>query len=207
MKMYLSSIVAVAGLASVSMGQDFALNLVAGSDFNAGTTNIIEVYGSSSVGTHVLGGGFDLTVESSASINVLSMTWQPAEWSSFNEDNTGYDGTGYYGDIVFGQLLLPIPGFDVPGQGSEYNGLGDGALLGSYEVVLDHEATLFDFLHFSLSTGSPFGLEVIDINTFETFQDVDGNLDLGGLTIGVPSPSAMALLGFGGLAASRRRRA
>ncbi|CAN0594277.1 unnamed protein product, partial [Laminaria digitata] len=56
---------------------------------------------------------------------------------------------------------------------------------------------------------------ILDINFFESFDDVAGEIDatyLAGSTITivgqgiVPAPASLALIGLGGLAAGRRRR-
>ncbi len=128
-----------------------------------------------------------------------SMTWTPASWSAFNED-AGYAGNGDYNGVVFGQLLLPIPGFDQPAAGSEL-----GSAIGSFEIVLGAGVGVIDF---QLVAASPFTLEAVDVdNGLATAQDNTGALTLGAHSVTVtPAPSAMALLGLGGLVAGRRRR-
>ena len=193
--------IAIAGIASGVFAQDFSLSLVAASDPFSSPTLTIEVYGDASVGTHMLGGGFELAIwENNDLIN--NITWQAAGWSQFNTDG-GYDaGSGDYNQVIFGQLVIPgVPPFDVPAAGS-----GLGERIGSFVVELDRSLNLFDQLMFDFVAGSPFSLEVIDVNTGESFQSSQGNLELNGLYINIPAPSSLALLGLGGLVVGRRRR-
>lgn len=185
--------IAFAGLATGALAQDFSLSLVGPTNIEGGVPFEIEVYGDSTFGTHLAGGGFSL--ESNSSL-VNDISWVPASWSAFNEDSEGYLGNGNYGQVVFGQLLLPFPGLDTPGVGSEL-----GGLIGTYFVTIQQ----LGHIDFNLVAASPFTLETIDIATFESAQDVDGTLTLNGLSI-TPAPSSVALLGLGGLVATRRRR-
>jgi hypothetical protein len=122
------------------------------------------------------------------------MTWSPAAWSAFNTDG-GYAGNGNYNAVIFGQLV--IPGIFPPAAGSEL-----GSAIGSFTVTVDGMGVL----NLDMTAGSPFSLEVVDANTGATANDA-GTVSLGGATINVvPAPSAMALLGLGGLVAGRRRR-
>ena len=190
----------VAGLATVASAQDFSLSIVDAPiqvDSTVNTTFTFDVIGDASVGTHILGGSF--AVESNSGL-VTNMSWDPADWSQFDTDN-GYAGNGNYNQVIFGQLVIVgVPPFDVPGPGSEL-----GGVIGTFTV--DIAANSAGTIDFSLLAQSPFSLEVVDVNTGETAQSVDGNLSLNGASINVvPAPSAMALLGLGGLVAGRRRR-
>jgi len=87
--------------------------------------------------------------------------------------------------------LTPGEGFDTPGTMSFSSG---GVLKLEPENIL------------TLSTG------MLYLEIYESFDDVANAIDngvLGTITIqsSVPAPGALAVLGFGGLAASRRRRA
>lgn len=198
---YAIATVTLAGFTIAAGAQDFSLSIVAAGDPFSGTTMTLDVIGDASVGTHMLGGGFALSIfENNSLIN--NITWQAASWSQFNTDG-GYDaGSGDYNQVIFGQLVIPgVPPFDVPAPGSEI-----GGLIGSFVVELDRELNLFDQLSFEFVAGSPFSLEVIDINAGQTFQSSQGNLAFNGFYINIPAPSSLALLGLGGLAASRRRR-
>lgn len=194
------AIAAIAGFAAAaSAGNSFSLSIVGAPmtvDTSMGAaTFTVDVVGDSSFGTHMLGGAFSLT---SGSSNVLAMAWTPAAWSAFNTDN-GYAGGGDYNTVIFGQLVIPgVPPFDQPAPGSEL-----GSAIGSFQITVEGAGVL----DLSLNAGSPFSLEVLDINSGATANSGSGSLSLNGASINlVPAPSAMALLGLGGIVAGRRRR-
>ncbi len=190
------TLIAIAGMASVASAQNFSLDISGPSEVDEGAVFTMTVTGDSDFGTHMLGGGFSLTTGSAL---ISDMSWTPASWSGFNEDG-GYAGGGNYGGVVFGQLLLPIPGFDTPAAGSEL-----GGEIGSFQVTLGAGSGIIDF---QLVGAVPFTLESVDVdNGLASMQDTNGQLSLGSARVNVtPAPSAMALLGLGGLVAGRRRR-
>ena len=191
------ALIAVAGFAYSASAQDFSLSITAPSTIAEGSVFTIDVIGDASVGTHMLGGGFSLL--STGAMPIDNIVWTPADWSAFNTDG-GHTGNGNYDEVIFGQLVIPdIPGFDVPAAGSEL-----GQRIGSFQVTLGPVG--FSSVHLTLVASDPFALQVIDINTGETWQNTDGNLVLGEYIFNYPTPSTLALLGFGGLAAGRRRR-
>jgi len=191
------TIIALAGFVAGASAENFSLSLIAAGASFSSTTITIDVIGDASIGTHLMGGGFGLSTNSSSLVS--NITWTAGSWSQFNSDD-GYDGNGNFGQIIFGQLVIPnVPPFDVPAAGSEL-----GSLIGSFQIELTEPLNLANGIDFSFVTFSPFTLEVIDINTGESFQDTSGTLILNGLS--VPTPSSIALLGLGGLAATRRRR-
>ena len=188
---------AVAGLAAAASAQDFSLTLVPSAmtvDTSMGAaTFTVTAYGDASVGTHILGGAFGIAASSGAD-TVQDMSWANAAWSAFNTDG-GYAGNGNYNQVVFGQLV--IPGIFPPAAGSEL-----GSAIGSFTVTVDGAGTLV----LDMTAGSPFSLESVDAVSGATAND-GGSASLGSATINVvPAPSAMALLGLGGLVAGRRRR-
>ena len=191
------AIAALAGLATAAAAQDFSLTLVPSTmtvDTTGGAaTFTVTAYGDASTGTHLLGGSFGIAASGDAGV-VQDMSWGAAAWSAFNTDG-GYAGNGNYNAVVFGQLV--IPGIFPPAAGSEL-----GAAIGSFTVTVDGAGVL----NLDMTAGSPFSLEVVDANTGATANDA-GTASLGSATINViPAPSAMALLGLGGLVAGRRRR-
>ena len=191
------ALIAVAGMATIaSAGADFSLSIVAPTEVAEGATFTVDVLGDASVGTHMLGGSFSM---SSGSALISNMTWANAAWSSFNTDG-GYAGNGNYNAVVFGQIVIPgIPGFDTPHAGSVL-----GSRIGSFQVTLGAGTGSIEF---ALNGGSPFSLETITQGVSGSNQSSQGNLSLNGATVRVtPAPSAMALLGLGGLVAGRRRR-
>ncbi len=190
--------VAFAGLAGHASAANFYLDFQGfPTAVASGDTFEFQVTASADVGTHILGGGFGL--RTTRSDVVSNVTWTPANWSAFNEDIDGYDGNGNYGQVVFGQLLLPIPGFDVPAAGSEL-----GSAIGTFQVQLSGWPGFGFEDQWQLIEGVPFTLDVYDVDTHEIFNSSDGNLYLNGVL--VPSPSGLALLGFCGMVTGRRRR-
>lgn len=190
---------ACAGMASVGAAQNFSLSLVPSiSDIHQSQVFTVDVYGDADVGTHMLGGSFALESDGQC---ITDMQWNSAPWSAFNTDG-GFAGDGDYNEIIFGQLIIPgVPPFDIPAPGSEL-----GSLIGSFTVFLD-QAIGDTSITFQLVEASPFSLEVIDINTGETFQSSNGNLSLGSATItGIPTPGTIPIFAGLGLLASRRRR-
>ena len=192
------TLIAIAGIASAASAQNFSLSIVgAPTTVAEGAVFSFDVTGDADVGTHMLGGAFSMT---SGSALISSMTWTPAAWSSFNTDG-GYAGNGDYNAVVFGQLIIPgVPPFNVAAPGSEL-----GGVIGTFQVTL--AATGSGVIDFALVGESPFSLESIDPATGAGGNSSQGQLALNGASVNVtPAPSALALLGLGGIAAGRRRR-
>ena len=194
------TLIAVAGIASVASAQNYSLSISgAPATVAEGAVFSFDVIGDSDVGTHMLGGSFSMT---SGSALIADMTWTPASWSAFNTDG-GYAGNGDYNAVVFGQLVIPgVPPFDQPAPGSEL-----GGVIGTFQVTL--VAAGSGVIDFALVGESPFSLETIDPATGAGGNSSQGQLALNGASIQVgtvPAPSALALLGLGGIAAGRRRR-
>ncbi|MBO6739370.1 MAG: PEP-CTERM sorting domain-containing protein [Phycisphaerales bacterium] len=190
------ALIAVAGIASVAAAQNFSLTVVpSATEVAEGGTFTLSVYGDSDQGSHLLGGEFSM---SSGSALVDSMAWSNAAWSAFNTDN-GYAGNGDYNSVIFGQLV--IPGIFPPAPGSE-----NGALIGTFQVNLAAAGT--GVIDFQLNAGAgDFTLQTVDSVTGDLYDDRNGQLSLGSTRVTVtPAPSALALLGLGGIAAGRRRR-
>lgn len=190
------ALIAVAGIASVAAAQNFSLTVVPSTTSVAeGGTFTLSVYGDADQGTHMLGGAFSLSSDNAL---VDSMSWSNAAWSAFNTDG-GDAGNGNYNEVIFGQLV--IPGIFPPAAGSEL-----GGLIGSFQVNLAAAgAGIIDF-QLNASTG-PFSLQSVDSVSGALFDNSNGQLSLGSTRVTVtPAPSALALLGLGGIAAGRRRR-
>ena len=195
------AIAAIAGLAAAASAQDFSLSIV-GAPMTVDTTGgsatfSFDVIGDSSFGTHMLGGSF--AVQSDSAL-ITSMSWASAEWDGFPTDG-GYAGNGNYNAVIFGQLVIPgLPPFDVPAAGSEL-----GSAIGTFTVEV--AADSMGVIDFSLLAQTPFSLEVLDNAAGTTANSAQGTLSLNGASVNViPAPSAMALLGLGGIVAGRRRR-
>ena len=200
------ALIALAGIASAATagGETFSLTMdtVASVDATDAVTITVDVIGDSSFGTHLLGGEFGLSSGSNSMIT--DIRWTNAEWSTANGDG-GYDGAGNNGTVVFGQLVVLTDLFDfLPGAGSEL-----GGSIGSFQI--DIAAGSSGTLDLSFLTTDRFALKTVDVDTVNrTTASMDSNsgtLSLNGASIEVtPAPSAMALLGLGGIAAGRRRR-
>ncbi len=200
---------AITGLASTAIAgpvaETFSLTMGVrqGPEINSGaTTAIIDVFGDSSFGTHLLGGQFGIS--SNGHSEVSDIRWTPAAWSTANGLGT-YDGAGELSDVIFGQLVVLTDLFDfLPGAGSEL-----GGLIGSFEVDFDAGFTQdvqFDFV----PDAERFSLKTIDVDlvnrTTQSLDSNSGELSLNSLYITAPTPSSLALIGLGGLAAMKRRR-
>ncbi|MBL4697456.1 MAG: hypothetical protein JKX70_01340 [Phycisphaerales bacterium] len=193
------TMIALAGIAFSASAQDFSLSIAGPTSISEGAVFTVDVFGDANVGTHMLGGGFSL-VATGGGILIQDISWVPSQWSAFNTDN-GYGGNGNHNGVIFGQLVIfGIPGFDVPAAGSDL-----GNRIGSFQITLEPQG--FGQLDMTLVAADPFALQTISIANGETFSSADGNLTLNGISVIVyPTPSSLALLGLGGLAAGRRRR-
>lgn len=190
------ALIAVAGIASVAAAQNFSLSMTPSvSSTVEGGSFTVTVFGDADTGSHLLGGAFGLTTDSAL---IDSMSWTNAAWSSFNTDG-GYAGNGNYNEVIFGQLV--IPGIFPPAPGSEL-----GSAIGSFQVNLAGSGTgIIDFQ--LVASAGDFSLQSVDSVSGALADDSQGQLSLGSARVTVtPAPSALALLGLGGLAAGRRRR-
>ena len=200
------ALIALAGIASAATagGETFSLTMdtVASVDATEAVTITVDVIGDSSFGTHLLGGEFGMSSGSNSMIT--DIRWTNAAWSTAN-GNGGYDGAGNNGTIVFGQLVVLTDLFDfLPGAGSEL-----GGSIGSFQI--DIAAGSAGTLDLSFLTTNRFALKTVDVDevarTTASMDSSNGVLSLNGASIEVtPAPSALALLGLGGIAAGRRRR-
>ncbi len=200
------ALIALAGIASAATagGETFSLTMdtVASVDATEAVTITVDVIGDSSFGTHLLGGEFGMSSGSNSMIT--DIRWTNAAWSTAN-GNGGYDGAGNNGTIVFGQLVVLTDLFDfLPGAGSEL-----GGSIGSFQI--DIAAGSAGTLDLSFLTTNRFALKTVDVDevarTTASMDSNSGTLSLNGASIEVtPAPSALALLGLGGIAAGRRRR-
>jgi MYXO-CTERM domain-containing protein len=190
------ALIAVAGIASVAAAQNFSLSMTPSvSSTVEGGSFTVTVFGDADTGSHLLGGAFGLSSDSAL---IDSMSWTNAAWSAFNTDG-GYAGNGNYNEVIFGQLV--IPGIFPPAPGSEL-----GSAIGSFQVNLAGSGTgIIDFQ--LVASAGDFSLQSVDSVSGALADDSQGQLSLGSARVTVtPAPSALALLGLGGLAAGRRRR-
>jgi hypothetical protein len=197
-------LIALAGLTTVATAQEDFILSIAGApttiDATNGATFTIDIIGDSTHGEVMMGGIFTLI---SGSGLITDMSWTPAPWSEFNIDG-GYAGNGDYNEVSFGQLS---------NQGPQAPGSQLGMAAGSFQIQI--AAGSFGVIDLELVGGLPFALQTAfwpfdgfpTGGAYDVMDSSDGNLILNGASINVvPAPSALALLGLGGLAVSRRRR-
>ncbi len=200
------TLIAVAGIASASTAQTGSLSIVPSAmtvDSTTTTSFTLSVYGDADFGTAIAAGRFSLSAVGGAGI-VTDMSFSVVDWATLLEDQ-GHAGDGNYADVAFGQLVFPP--FFPPADDSL---LGDEPVyLGSFAVTIAADSIgVIDW-----STGGGDGDTVMEIFTdiggggFFFTQLTELEMNFGGASVNVvPAPSAMALLGLGGLVAGRRRR-
>lgn len=197
------ALAAVAGIASAAAAQSVSLNIVASDTVvnSAGGAQItLSVYGSADFGTHIAGGAFSLTAAGGAGV-VGAMSAEAASWGAFGQNDRGDAGDGNHTGLVFGQLIAPP--FFPPSEDSNFT--GGQVLLGTFTVdIIDGSGGIVDWM----VSADPIGAFVMEI-----FDSADNSLTqvtqaaYGSARVEVvPAPSAMALLGLGGIVAGRRRR-
>ncbi|MBL4699080.1 MAG: PEP-CTERM sorting domain-containing protein, partial [Phycisphaerales bacterium] len=192
--------------------QEFSLSLAGAPstiDSVGGAVITIDVIVDASVGTHILGADFGLS--SGGNSMIENIIWTPATWVNLGGGD-GYIGSGEYQHVSAAQWMSctrpPQLCWD-PGEGSEL-----GGVIGSFQVFL--VAGSFGSLDLEVleSVVAPSTVEVFEWDDSQEYgflsdlwNNASGNLTLTGTSINVvPAPSSLALLGLGGLAASRRRR-
>jgi len=198
------ALAAVAGIASAAAAQTATLNIVASqSVVNSQTTNMItlSVYGSADFGTHISGGGFSLSAAGGAGV-VGAMAGAPEAWGAIGLNDLGDAGDGNYTGLVFGQLIFP-PLFPPAPESDFSNG---EVLVATFTVeILAGSSGMIDWSTAIAPAGGGVVLQIFD-NGDGSLTDVTA-ANFGGASVEVvPAPSAMALLGLGGLVAGRRRR-
>jgi len=192
------TLAAIAGIASAAAAQTGALSIVPSDlvvDSTVQTSFTLSVYGNADFGTHVAGGEFAISATGGSMVN--AMTGDTAAWGALGLNDRGHTGGGNHAGLVFGQLIFPP--FIPPAAESA---LGP-VLLGVMTVSIDADSA--GIIDFSTTNGLGFIMEI--------YNEADGSFtqltaaDFGGAQVEiVPAPSAMALLGLGGLVAGRRRR-
>tara|TARA_R110002073_G_scaffold147687_3_gene300795 strand:+ start:122123 stop:122758 length:636 start_codon:yes stop_codon:yes gene_type:complete len=201
------ALAAVAGIATAAAAQSGSLSIVASQatvDSTLTTSFTLSVYGDADFATHITGAAFNLNA--SGGDMVTDMVASGAAWGGLGFEDQGHTGGGNTG-MIMGQITF-LP-FIAPDPASA---LGNGPVfLGSFAVTIAADSS--GTIDWSLAGGiGTFALEVIDVNA-----NPGGNPpglitqlaspDFGSVSVNVvPAPSAMAVLGLGGLVAGRRRR-
>jgi len=192
---------AVAGIASAAAAQSGSFSIVPSVstiDSSVSTNFTLSVYGDADFGTHIAGGEFALSATGGSMVN--GMTGATAAWGALGLNDRGHTGGGNHAGLVFGQLIFP-PFID-PDAASALPG---PVLLGIISVSIDANST--GVINWTTAAGQgTFELEIYDSSN-ESFTQLVG-VGAGNATVNVvvPAPSALALLGLGGLVAGRRRR-
>ncbi len=170
-------------------------------DSTTTTSFTLSVYADADFGTAIAGGGFSLSAVGGAGI-VTDMVGSTPDWAALGFQDNGHAGDGNYNGLIFGQLIFPP---FIPAAPESMLGSGP-VLVGTFAVTIAADsAGVVDW-----STGGgvgPFVLEVFTDDGGSGVMTQLTDLDFGGVSVNVvPAPSAMALLGLGGLVAGRRRR-
>ncbi|MGJ8636259.1 MAG: PEP-CTERM sorting domain-containing protein [Phycisphaerales bacterium] len=192
----------LAGVVSSASAQSVTLNIVASQSYfntSGGAPITLSVFGSADFGTHIAGGAFSLSAQGGSGV-IAGMTAAAADWGSFGENDRGDAGGGNHNGLVFGQLIAPP--FFPPSEDSNFT--GGEILLGTFVV-------------YSVD-GVPgpvvwtVGADPIGAFVLEIFDSADNSLTqvtaatYSSVSVGIPAPSALALLGLGGIVAARRNR-
>ncbi|MEQ9206971.1 MAG: PEP-CTERM sorting domain-containing protein [Phycisphaerales bacterium] len=206
---------AVAGIAAAASAQTGSLSIVASQatvDWTTTSSFTLSVFGDADFGSHLAGGAFAINSTGIGSGAINNMVGSAAAWGGLGEEDQGYAGGGTYNGLIFGQVIF-LP-FIAPDAASA---LGSGpVLLGSVVVSIDPGTNgVIDFTTAEVQgVNDIFVLEVFDDAANpggnppgESTQLFDASIDFGSTSVNlIPAPSAMALLGLGGLVAGRRRR-
>ncbi len=199
------ALAAVAGIASAAAAQTATLNIVASqSVVNSQTTSSItlSVFASADFGTHIVGGGFALDATGGAGV-VGAMAATPVAWGAGAANDRGDGGDGNYIGLVFGQTVFPDFGFP-PNPASDFT--GGEVLVATFSVeILAGSSGVVDWST-AVDALSQFTLQIFDGGDNSSTVPASFNFGSTGAVNVVPAPSAMALLGLGGLVAGRRRR-
>jgi len=197
---------AVAGLASGAAAQSASLSIVASNSYGGPSNSFtLSVYGDADFGTHITGAAFSLNATGGGDIE--SMTATSASWGALGFDDLGHTGGGNTG-MIMGQItFLPFI------QPDAASALGNGPVfLGSFLVTVADDAG-YGVATWTIGGGiGTFALEVIDVNANPGGNPPGEVTGIAAPSFGsisvviVPAPSAMALLGLGGLVVGRRRR-
>lgn len=195
------ALAAVAGLATAASAQSWSLSISgapASIDTTVTTVFTVDIIANADFGTHVSGGSFELD-STGADAAVVNVTASAAMWAAVGENDRGYLGNGDHAGLVFGQVIFPP--FFPPSADSALPGAIVGSLV--IEVLAGSEGILN--LNLAADGQSPFGLEIWNEGDGAFNNTAAGSYGSASVNL-VPAPSAMALLGLGGLVAGRRRR-
>ncbi len=197
------ALAAVAGLATAASAQSWSLSISgAPASINTTVTTVftVDVIATADFGTHVAGGAFELD-STGADAAVVNVDASASMWAAIGENDRGYLGNGDHAGLVFGQVIFP-PFLNPAPESAFANG---DVIVGSLVIEVLAGSTGLLNLNLAADGQSPFGLEIWDEATGEFNNAGAGSYGSASVNL-VPAPSAMALLGLGGLVAGRRRR-
>ncbi len=193
---------AVAGLASGAAAQSWSLSIEGAPstvDTTVTTVFTVDIVVNADFGTHVAGGSFALD-STGATDAVVFVDATAAAWAAVGEANRGYAGGGDHNGLVYGQVIFPP--FLPPSPDSALAGGGSNIASLSIEVLAGSTGVLD--LNLISDALAPFDIEIYDADSGTFTNDAQGSFGSASVNL-VPSPSALVLLGLGGLVAGRRR--
>ncbi len=201
---------AVAGVASAASAQTASLSIVASQSVvnSAVTTSItLAIYADADFATNVAGAAFTLGATGGAGVVDGMALGSVPTWGGLGEGDLGDGGDGNYNGVIMGQIIF-LP-FIEPDPASA---LGSGPVLIA-NMVVTIVAGSTGVIDWTVGGGiGTFALELFDANANpdgnppgESFQIAAPVFGSEQVTV-IPAPSALALLGLGGLVAGRRRR-
>ncbi len=204
------ALAAVAGIASAAAAQSASLSIVASQsvvDSTMTSSITLSVYGDADFGTHITGAAFTMNAAGGAGVVDSISQDSVAAWGALGQDDFGDAGDGNHAGTIMGQItFLPFI------QPDAASALGNGpVLLASFTVNI--AALSAGTVDWTVGGGlGTFAIEIIDVNANpggnppgEITSIADANFGSARVEV-VPAPSAMAVLGLGGLVAGRRRR-
>ncbi|MFK7760176.1 MAG: hypothetical protein AB8C13_09530 [Phycisphaerales bacterium] len=203
---------ALAGIASAAAaGSNATLSIVASQsvvDSSATSSITLQVFGDASIATHITGAAFTMNATGGAGVVGGIALDSVAAWGALGEDSFGDAGDGNHAGAIMGQIAF-LP-FIQPDAASM---LGNGpVLLGTFVVDIIGGSEGDVTWTVGGIAGTDFAIELLDVNANpggnppgETFQILDPSFGSATVSV-VPAPSAMALLGLGGLLAGQHHR-
>lgn len=204
------ALAAVAGIASAAAAQSASLSIVASQsvvDSTMTSSITLSVYGDADFGTHITGAAFTLNAAGGAGVVDGISQDSVAAWGALGQDDFGDAGDGNHAGTIMGQVtFLPFI------QPDAASALGNGPVLLA-QFTVNIAALSAGTVDWTVGGGiGTFAIEIIDVNANpggnppgEITGVADANFGSARVEV-VPAPSAMAVLGLGGLVAGRRRR-
>lgn len=197
------ALIALAGIASAASAQVGSFSIVPSAatvdSTGAAVTITLAVYGDADFGTAISGGGFGLSANGGAGL-VSSMSAEGTAWGALGHMDLGDGSDGNYNGLIFGQFIFPPA---LPAHADSLLGSGP-VLIGTMTVNIAADTS--GVIEWStVDSVGDFALEIFDGADGSYTQLMTASVGTASVTV-TPAPSALALLGLGGIAAGRRRR-